>query len=306
LIRSHGVTDDSATVREWTDLLARVRFGTVKVAGKNITGATIKAVAGRLAAYADADGTRVRPGLARLAVDLELHFGSVKRAVQHLAHLGLIRLVQSGARLGHADVYRLAIPIDLLDRIEVWTPAQHRAEVEKVRDANRGRYARRTDPTPGQGDLLVPEGPADGDDLLVLPGPADAGPAGPSGTDIRPPAGPSGTDLLVPQGPATHQRPRHNPYPPTDDRVRTDASASAREDTAQDPSASVGEEERCTAHPAMTAGARPDGRPRCPLCRRGAPPTPAPHERTTDDPEADEIRAKVRRAHLALLDPRTA
>ena len=42
-----------ATVREWTDILARVRFGKVKVAGKTLTGATIKGVAARLASYAD-------------------------------------------------------------------------------------------------------------------------------------------------------------------------------------------------------------------------------------------------------------
>ncbi|GLH97373.1 hypothetical protein [Phytohabitans aurantiacus] len=304
------MTDDSATVRDWTDVLARVRFGTVKVAGKNITGATIKAVAARCAAYADADGTRVRPGLARLAVDLELHFGSVKRAVQHLARLGLLRLVRPGARPGHADEYRLALPVDLLDRIDVWTPARHRLEVERIRDANRGRYPGRRDPTPGQGDLLVPEGPAEEADLLVPEGPAALKPAGPSGTDIGAPAGPCGTDLLVPQGPATHHGPRHNPDQPNHHRVSTAASASARDDFPQDPSPVAEQAEQtpthCPDHPGLAAGRRPDGKPACPLCRRGAPPTPAPHDRTDDDPEADEIRAQVRRAHLALLQPRSA
>jgi hypothetical protein len=219
------LSNERASVREWTDLLARIRFGTVKVAGKNITGATIKAVAGRLASYADSDGSRVRPGLPRLAVDLELDHGTVKRAVQLLARLGLLQRVRAGARPGHADEYQLAIPARLLEETEVWTPARHTTEVARVRQATRGRYRRRAVPDPDPADLLVPHTPADAGpadtcrpaenpDLLVPAGPAEpyapARPAGASRTDIRRPAGASGTDLQVPQGPATDHGPRHN------------------------------------------------------------------------------------------------
>src|SRR5690606_37306286 len=118
----HVIDQENATVREWSDLLARIRFGTVKVAGKTVRGATIKAVGYRAANYADSDGSRVRPGLPRLAVDLEIDHGTAKRAMQVLVRTGLLRLVRPGARPGHADEYQLTIPADLLDRddIEVW------------------------------------------------------------------------------------------------------------------------------------------------------------------------------------------
>jgi len=300
------VTDDSANVREWTDVLARCRFGVVKVAGKTVAGSSIKAVAERLARYGDADGTRVRPGIARLAVDLEMSYGTVKRAVQHLHKVGLLRLVQAASRPGHADVYRLSLPVDLLDRVEVWTPARHALEVERVREANRGRYPGRRDPGPGQGDLLVPEEPAEVADLRVSEGPAEPKPAGPSGTDISGPAGPSGTDLRVPQGPATNQEPRHKTDQPNQLGVRTAASASAREDSDQDPVFAAEVEERCTAHPALAGGRRGDGAPACPLCRRGAEPTPSREDRTDDDPDADEARVRFHRARLDLIRPRSA
>src|SRR4051812_7300089 len=57
--------------RQWTEILGRCRFGIVKIAGKSYTALRIKAVAQRIAGYADADGSRVRPGIARVAGDLE-------------------------------------------------------------------------------------------------------------------------------------------------------------------------------------------------------------------------------------------
>ncbi|RBQ05173.1 hypothetical protein DQE82_26875 [Micromonospora sp. LHW51205] len=269
---------ENATVREWTDLLARIRFGTVKVAGKTITGRVIKAVGYRAANYADADGSRVRPGLPRLAVDLEIDHGTAKRAVQVIVRAGLLRLVRAGARPGLADEYQLTIPNDLLDRtgLEVWSPAKHRLEVERVREQTRGRYRKRPEPSadadtcrsqedPQKSDLQVPEGPADT--------PAADRPAGPAGTDITRPAGPVRTDLQVPEGPATHHGPRHNTTHPTDEEVRTALTGPRAtepeepefvDEVTPDPQPSG-----CPTHGrAFAAGNRPDGRPRCPLCRR--------------------------------------
>lgn len=233
------MTEEHASVREWTDILARVRFGTVKVSGKNITSSRIKAVAGRMANYADSDGSRVRPGIARLAVDLEIGYDTASRAVQHLARLGLLKLVKAGARPGHADVYQLAIPADLLDRVEVLTPAQHELEMEKVRDDNRGRYKPKPSISPDQLPLLPggadtdtctsprdPQTPVDNSDLHLPQGPADTpttdGPAPPSGTADHRPAPPPGSDLHLPPGGATDQGPRHNYDLPTHRDLRTD------------------------------------------------------------------------------------
>ena len=244
---------ENATVREWTDLLARIRFGTVRVAGKTVRGATIKAVGYRAANYADSDGSRIRPGLPRLAVDLEIDHGTAKRAMQVLVRTGLLRLVRPGARPGHADEYQLTIPADLLDRddIEVWSPARQRLEIERVRERTRGRYTRK--------DLQVPEEHADKQTcrfhkdqqkprLQVLQGPADTHysdrPAGPTGTDIPRPAGPTGTDLQVPQGPATHHRPRHNYDLPRDRDLRT-AVTGPRAREAEDQISNEGECQSC-------------------------------------------------------------
>jgi hypothetical protein len=263
--------DDRATVREWTDVLARVRFGTVEVAGKNVTGARIKAVAGRLANYADSDGSRVRPGIARIAVDLETDYVTVKRAVQYLGRVGLLRKVRAGSKAGHADEYQLAIPVDLLDRedLEVWSPTRHAREIERVANANRGRYSRRK-PAPDPDDLRVPEVPAE-TDLRVPPVPAeapsDAGPAGASGTDISRPAGASRTDLQVPQAPATYQDldTTTTDHPDGDlGAAVTGPRATAAEQTPDFPVLP----DRCD-H-GLPSRRRPDGQPSCALCRRAA------------------------------------
>lgn len=298
------MTDDleNATVREWTDLLARIRFGTVKVAGKTITGRIIKAVGYRAANYADADGSRVRPGLPRLAVDLEIDHGTAKRAMQVIVRSGLLRLVRAGARPGLADEYQLTIPNDLLDRegLEVWSPARHRLEIERVREQTRGRYKRKDAQEADPDAVRVPEVPADEescgsqeypqvDPVQVPEGPADTPereePAGPAGTDIPAPAGPVRTDLRVPEAPATHHGPRHNPTHPTDEEPRT-AVTGPRAREAEEPISEEGDEpaaadpERtavprgCPYHGrAFAAGNRPDGKPACPLCRRSAPPS---------------------------------
>lgn len=290
---------EDATVREWTDQLARVRFGTVKVAGKTVTGRIIKAVGYRAANYADSDGSRVRPGLPRLAVDLEIDHGTAKRAMQVIVRAGLLRLVRAGARPGMADEYQLTLPNDLLDRpgLEVWSPARQRLEIERVREQTRGRYTPRGPQGPNPTGVQVPAVPADADTcgsredqqaegVQVPEGPADTatgvGPAGPAGTDIGRPAGPVRTDLQVPEGPATHHGPRHNPTQPTGEEVRT-ALTGPRPPEAEKPISDVGEKTApargCQVHgPAFTAGNRPDGLPACPLCRR----TPAP----TADPDA--------------------
>lgn len=288
----------SASVREWTDLLARCRFGTVRVAGKNITSSKIKEVAGRLATYADSDGTRVRPGIARIAVDLEIDPSTAKRAVQHLARIGLLHLVRAGARPGHADEYHLTIPVDLVEHVvELWSPAQHTLEVERVRESMRGRYKPRPtgDPEPDPDpDLLVPQAPADTPDLRVPQGSAQpvdnpdlrvpdapaepahaAGPAGPPGTDIPGPAGAVGTDLRVPEGPATYHGPRHNPDRPDDTALRTAVTVVGHPQAEQDPLFPVVDEvpepepnapSRCDRHP-LPGGLRDDGLSRCALCR---------------------------------------
>lgn len=154
---------------EWVDVVSRIRLGTIEVrpASKpggrpvTITGRMLKAIAFRLAWYADLkDGTNVRPGPARLAVVCEADYKTVKTAYAVLRGLGLLTQVayargRQGGRSGTADEYRLTIPEDLLDRVTILDPSEMDSEIERVRDAGRGT---RSTPTGGN---QIPPNPTD-------------------------------------------------------------------------------------------------------------------------------------------------
>lgn len=298
---------EPTTVREWTDILRRTRLDGVV---PRVSGATIKLIALTMASYADADGTRIFPGVARIAVDAEVTHQTAKRALAALRTLGLLDLVKAGARPGHADEYRLAIPTDLLDRVDVWSPAAHRLEVERLRGNTRGRYRPKgtgePDPDPH---LRVTHSPADSPDLRVNGSPADTDlrvtqspadtplpprPAGESVTRKPGPAGESVTDLRVTDSPPTsHDLDTSTTSQPHRD-LRTDVTA-PRTRPPQDP-ISPEVEDRSTPPASrcphgLTPGTRPDGQPLCALCRRA----------TTHPPEPVEPGARV-----IQLRPRTA
>lgn len=82
-----------------------------------------------LATYADPDGSRVRPGLDVLAAVTGYSDRNVRRIMTTLTdQLGLLRLVIRGGgrgRAGRSSVYRLTIPVDLLERVELLPPREH-------------------------------------------------------------------------------------------------------------------------------------------------------------------------------------
>lgn len=121
----------------WLNMVRRMRFNGL-VPG--VAGRILKCVAFDLAACADyVDGSDVRPGLARLAVECEIDYRTAKRCLAAIRDLGLIRLVRSGARRGYSDVYQLTMPSDILDRLPVLTPTEMDRAIEEVRDGNRRR-----------------------------------------------------------------------------------------------------------------------------------------------------------------------
>ncbi|NKS66388.1 hypothetical protein GS461_09880 [Rhodococcus hoagii] len=76
----------------------------------------VKFLALMLATYADPDGSRVRPGVKRLARVMAVSEPTVKRSMAVLRSLGLVVLVKQGNRWANqADEYRLTVPMDLLD-----------------------------------------------------------------------------------------------------------------------------------------------------------------------------------------------
>lgn len=100
---------------EWERLVRRARLPK-----------PLKLLALVLATYADPDGSRVRPGnpvLAWVTCDSERNVRRLMRVL--VSELGLLQQVARGGGRGgkgRASVYRLTIPADLLDRLELLSP----------------------------------------------------------------------------------------------------------------------------------------------------------------------------------------
>lgn len=80
----------------------------------------LKFTATMIATYADADGSRVRPGVEVLAAVTAQGASTVRKHLTALQEYGLLELVSRGggrAGRGKATQYRLTIPVDLLERV---------------------------------------------------------------------------------------------------------------------------------------------------------------------------------------------
>lgn len=119
---------EAANVREWTDLVRRARLGR-----------TVKGIAFLLATYADSDGSRVFPGLARIAVAAEVDYKTAKRAVADLVRCGLLEKVRAHpGRRGRAEEYRLCFDEESMSaNLVVLSPDEFVTAVQTVRDKNR-------------------------------------------------------------------------------------------------------------------------------------------------------------------------
>lgn len=85
----------------------------------------VKLVAATMAQYADPDGTKVRPGRERVAEETGYSVKQVDRHLRVLRDLGLLKRVRFGSANGRrqlADEYRLVIPDDILDRVDLVKP----------------------------------------------------------------------------------------------------------------------------------------------------------------------------------------
>ena len=114
--------DYGASVNDWVNVVRRARLGR-----------TTKFIALLLASRADADGTRIFPGVARLAVEAECDYRTARRALDRLRKAGLIEVARRGARRsGKSDEYRLILVPDLLERCDVPTPAAEQLVIQKL------------------------------------------------------------------------------------------------------------------------------------------------------------------------------
>jgi hypothetical protein len=184
----------------WIDIVSRIRL---KPSLKGVSAATVKAVAFRIAIYADSDGTRVLAGVSRLALVCELDYKTVKKALAVLRSYGLLTKVGTasgplGGRKYSADEYWLTTPPDLMERLKMWSPGRLDEEVAKLRAANKGvAGARRprncVDNSSQEGELRGASDPA-----TTSPPSGVAGTFGTGGEELRGNLGKSCGDSTTP------------------------------------------------------------------------------------------------------------
>ncbi|WP_146607413.1 hypothetical protein [Spongiactinospora gelatinilytica] len=143
----------------WTEAVRRARVGTELKLALLVVGS-----------YANADGTGIYCGVARLAADCEVSYRTAGRYLAWMRRNGFLTLVQRGnRRRGKADVYRLTLATDVADRISLPDPDEYRALVGGISAANRADSAarqRRAAPagsTDTTGDRRTPEPPVSTD-----------------------------------------------------------------------------------------------------------------------------------------------
>lgn len=158
--------DNGARVNDWLGVVRRARLGK-----------SAKLVALMIATYANPDGTHVFPGIARLAVQCELDYRTVRRALALLRDQGLVEVSQRGARRsGKSDEYRLILAEDLLERCDVPTPAAETLAVERLRQRSTGQE-RPAKPSPVTGHPRPVNQGSAGQDSHVLQGTGDLPPS---------------------------------------------------------------------------------------------------------------------------------
>jgi hypothetical protein len=122
--------DHGAGVNEWVNVVRRARLH-----------ATTKLVALLVATYADPDGTSIYPGVARLAIQSSHGYRTVQRELARLRAMGLIeQLPRTGVRRGWSTPYRLILASDLLDKLDLPTPAAEDLAVDNLARRYRGRH----------------------------------------------------------------------------------------------------------------------------------------------------------------------
>ncbi|MGC5009776.1 hypothetical protein ACLQ2R_03320 [Streptosporangium sp. DT93] len=114
---------------DWIRLIRRIELGfNPSPTGdpkKRISTTTVQHVAMTAATYANPDGTRIRPGIPRLARVCRLDTTVVGNCLRRLRDLGLLLRVFAGSGAGRnarADEYRMAIPEGLHERVAMLDP----------------------------------------------------------------------------------------------------------------------------------------------------------------------------------------
>ena len=134
---------------EWEQILRRARLdgvvagsGRIGASGRatrgSMSGSLFKAIALTWASYANDRGQEIWPGDATVAVAAETTLKNATAVRKALLDLGLLQRVR-GRQGMRGTEHRLTIPSDLMDRLEVLTPAQHTLAAGRLRNAARGK-----------------------------------------------------------------------------------------------------------------------------------------------------------------------
>lgn len=260
---------------EWEQILRRARLtGVVTGTGRvgadgrratrgGVSATTFKAVAFAIASYGNDRGGEIWPGDATIAVDVESSIETVAKVRKTLLALGLLERV-GGRRGDRGQEHRLTLPSDLLDSLEVPTPAAHKLAARRLNDALRRKSAGSGGGSTDPG-LLGPAEGADGPEAEISAGSGGPHEIGSAGSGGPPSAGSAGP-----------------PYPPLPHQGRTTDQPTADLDTAVTvPRARDSPAGECDRHRGFKAGTRADGSEMCTVCRRDARKTPEP---PTDPP----------------------
>lgn len=242
---------------QWNALIRRARIGR-----------DYKAAALTMSSYADPDGTGIRLSVARYAVDLEVSYSTARRYLTWLRKSGLLELTRTGnRRRGTASEYRLILGPDVLETLDVLSPADHKERADEMREAerdgSRGRAARAKTPDQRSPGMSVDSGPETAG--------SEAHQRSPERALMEPINAQMGADQRSPWMTytpfRTHLSVKDRPSRADDEDLRMD----------RHPSRATAEPrpKRCT-H-GLGGGLRRDGQPVCTLCRRevsAGPPDP--------------------------------
>lgn len=119
--------DRGVTQGAWMDMVRRSRISR-----------EIKLAMLAFGSYANADGTGIYCGVARLAADCGISYRTAGRYLSWGRRVGLVELVKRGnRRRRQADEYRLIVGPDLLQQVTIPDPDEYRALVGEIASANR-------------------------------------------------------------------------------------------------------------------------------------------------------------------------
>jgi hypothetical protein len=137
---------------EWERILRRIR----------VSVPSVKLVGFAMATYANADGSKIRPGQKRLAAVLGTSEMTVRRGQTELETIGMLAMVFKGHSQGrgqaggYASEYRLTVPSDLLECVPLLDPDEtnHRTPMNSDSAIDRTPMSANSEETPDMGEEI--------------------------------------------------------------------------------------------------------------------------------------------------------